>query len=277
MVRVCVCVRACVGACVRVCVRACVCVDGMHLKYALRWHIHVSVHSVQCASATHKHTHILKPYEVSGPTGLKVDIAATARVVVVVFFSLLDGVHGLVAAVFGHQGLHHGLAHGGQVEARPPSPVSASHGVVEHLRPLVSCQGRTTEGCVMYQDKGWGGGKGWGGVGSVSRLGSACCAGLPEVNSFGCIEKENKIFRSSIANVEMLLKFHVRVCVCACACVCVCVRVCACVCVCVRVRVCACVRACVRACVCVCVCVCVRACACACACVCVCVCVRARA
>ena len=55
---------------------------------------------------------------------------------------------------------------------------------------------------------------GWGGVGSVSRLGSACCVGLPEVNSFGCIEKE-KIFRSFIVNVQMLLKFG-RACVCVC-------------------------------------------------------------
>ena len=30
----------------RMCV--CVCVDGMNLKYALRWHIHISVHSVLC-------------------------------------------------------------------------------------------------------------------------------------------------------------------------------------------------------------------------------------
>ena len=37
----CVCVCACVRACVRAC--ACVCVDGMNLKYALRWHIHISV------------------------------------------------------------------------------------------------------------------------------------------------------------------------------------------------------------------------------------------
>ena len=28
------------------CVCVCVCVDGMNLKYALRWHIHISVHSV---------------------------------------------------------------------------------------------------------------------------------------------------------------------------------------------------------------------------------------
>ena len=93
--------------------------------------------------------------------------------VVVKFFSLLDGVYGLVAAVLGHQGLHHGLTHGGQVEARPPSPVPASHGVVEHLRPLVSCRGRTTgrvcyasgtpEGVRVRVGLGWGG-VGWGGI-----------------------------------------------------------------------------------------------------------------
>ena len=38
-----------------VCMRACmcVCVDGMKLKYALRWHINVSVHSILCQC--HKH------------------------------------------------------------------------------------------------------------------------------------------------------------------------------------------------------------------------------
>ena len=57
----------------RVCV--CVCVDGMNLKYALPWHIHISVHSIH-ASAVHKHMHtrILKPFEDSEPTGLIVDI-----------------------------------------------------------------------------------------------------------------------------------------------------------------------------------------------------------
>ena len=52
----------------------CVCVYGMNLKYALCWHIHISVHSYY-ASVIHKHTHILKPFEDSEPTGLKVDIA----------------------------------------------------------------------------------------------------------------------------------------------------------------------------------------------------------
>ena len=54
-------------ACVRECVRACVCVDRMNLKYALRRHIHI----YQFIS----YTRILKPFEDSEPTGLKVDIA----------------------------------------------------------------------------------------------------------------------------------------------------------------------------------------------------------
>ena len=52
----------------------CVCVDGMNLKAALRWHIHKSVHSVLRQCYTQAHT--LKPFEESEPTGLKVDIAA---------------------------------------------------------------------------------------------------------------------------------------------------------------------------------------------------------
>ena len=55
--------RMCVG----------VCVYGMNLKYALPWHINISVHSILCQC--HKHTHILRPFEDSKPTGLKVDIA----------------------------------------------------------------------------------------------------------------------------------------------------------------------------------------------------------
>ena len=37
----------------------CVFGDGMNLKYALRWHIHRSVHSVlcQCYTQTHAHMH----------------------------------------------------------------------------------------------------------------------------------------------------------------------------------------------------------------------------
>ena len=57
-----------------VCVCVCVCVDGMNLKYALGWPVHVSVHSVLC-QCIHKHTHILKRFEDSKPTGPKVDIA----------------------------------------------------------------------------------------------------------------------------------------------------------------------------------------------------------
>ena len=51
----CVCVCVCVCACQCVCV----CVDGMNLKYALRWHIHISVHSVlcQCYTQALAHTH----------------------------------------------------------------------------------------------------------------------------------------------------------------------------------------------------------------------------
>ena len=60
-----------------VCVCVCVCVDEMNMKYALLWYIHRSVHSVLCQCYTHKHMHtrILKPFEDSEPTGLKVDLA----------------------------------------------------------------------------------------------------------------------------------------------------------------------------------------------------------
>ena len=57
----------------------CVCVNGMSLKYAARWDIHISVRSVPChffASAiTQAHTHMLKSFEDSEPMGLKVGIA----------------------------------------------------------------------------------------------------------------------------------------------------------------------------------------------------------
>ena len=35
------------------------CVEGMNLKYAQRWHIHISVYSVlcQCYTQAHVHTH----------------------------------------------------------------------------------------------------------------------------------------------------------------------------------------------------------------------------
>ena len=50
-----------------VCVCVCVCVvDGMNLKYALRWHIHIYQFI--------PYTRILKPFQDSEPTGLKVDI-----------------------------------------------------------------------------------------------------------------------------------------------------------------------------------------------------------
>ena len=65
------CVRA-LRACVRACVRVCVCVDGMN-------YIGISTYQFipYYASATHAHTHtrVLKPFEDSDPTGLKVDIA----------------------------------------------------------------------------------------------------------------------------------------------------------------------------------------------------------
>ena len=65
------------GMRMRVCVCVCVCVDGMNLKYALRWHVHISVYSVLCQGYTQAHTHtpILKPSEDSKLAGLKVDIA----------------------------------------------------------------------------------------------------------------------------------------------------------------------------------------------------------
>ena len=57
--------------------RMCVWVDGMNLKYALYWHICISVHSVPCQCYTQKHMHtcIPKPFEDSRSMGLKVDIA----------------------------------------------------------------------------------------------------------------------------------------------------------------------------------------------------------
>ena len=39
----------------RKCVCICVCVDGMNLKYALHWHIHISVDSVLCQCCTQAH------------------------------------------------------------------------------------------------------------------------------------------------------------------------------------------------------------------------------
>ena len=60
------CVCVCVCVCVSVSVSVSVCVDGMKLKYAARWHIHISVHSVLC-QCIHVSTHILKAIEDSEP------------------------------------------------------------------------------------------------------------------------------------------------------------------------------------------------------------------
>ena len=54
---VCVCVCVCVCERERERERVCVCVDGMNLKYALRWHIHISVHSVLCQRYTQAYAH----------------------------------------------------------------------------------------------------------------------------------------------------------------------------------------------------------------------------
>ena len=59
------------------------CVCGINLKYALRWHVHISVHSILCQCCTdthtrttaHTHTRIIKPFDNGETTGLKVDIA----------------------------------------------------------------------------------------------------------------------------------------------------------------------------------------------------------
>ena len=53
--RMCMCVCVCV--CVRACMHTCVCVDGMNLKYAVCWHIHISVHSILCQCCTQAHIH----------------------------------------------------------------------------------------------------------------------------------------------------------------------------------------------------------------------------
>ena len=52
----------------------CVHVDGMNLKYALRWHIHI-YQFILCYAVLYTSTHTLKPFEASKPTGLKVDPA----------------------------------------------------------------------------------------------------------------------------------------------------------------------------------------------------------
>ena len=65
----------CVSQCV--CVRVCECVDGMNLTYTLRWQIHVLVHSMLYTSTCTQR--ILRPFEDSEPTGLKVDTALLLR------------------------------------------------------------------------------------------------------------------------------------------------------------------------------------------------------
>ena len=57
----------------------CVCVDGMNLKYALRWHIHIIISSFRTMPVLYTHTRILKPFEDSELAGLKVDIAEYAH------------------------------------------------------------------------------------------------------------------------------------------------------------------------------------------------------
>ena len=53
-------------------VYVCVCVDGMNLKCALRWHVHISSF---CTLPVYTHTCILIPFEDCELTELKVDIA----------------------------------------------------------------------------------------------------------------------------------------------------------------------------------------------------------
>ena len=62
-VHVCVHVFVCVcdSVCVCVCHSLCVCVDGTNLTYTLRWHIHVSVHSMLYTSTrTHASSNHLR-------------------------------------------------------------------------------------------------------------------------------------------------------------------------------------------------------------------------
>ena len=78
-----------------VCGGVCVCVDRMNLKYALRWHIHISVPSI------HTHTHILKPFADSEPLGLKVDIVGrlVTMMMMVMMMMMMCGVKGGVCKV----------------------------------------------------------------------------------------------------------------------------------------------------------------------------------
>ena len=67
----------------RMCVRVCMRVDGINLKYALCWHINISVHSILCQCIhTSMHTHTLKSFEDGEPMGLKVHTATPIAEVV---------------------------------------------------------------------------------------------------------------------------------------------------------------------------------------------------
>ena len=62
----------------------CVCVDGMNLKYALRWHIHIYIYvsyiymiSSFRTMSGYTNTCILRPFEDHEPTVLKVDITGS--------------------------------------------------------------------------------------------------------------------------------------------------------------------------------------------------------
>ena len=67
----------------RMCVHVCMHVDGINLKYALCWHINISVHSILCQCIhTSTHTHTLKSFEDGEPMGLKVHTATPIAEVV---------------------------------------------------------------------------------------------------------------------------------------------------------------------------------------------------
>ena len=74
-VRVCACVRACVRA--RVCVCVCVCVCGRNELNVYTTLAYPRISSFRSTQAR-AHKHILKPFEDSELTGLKVDIAASS-------------------------------------------------------------------------------------------------------------------------------------------------------------------------------------------------------
>ena len=81
---VCVCVCACVRACVCVCVCVCARVCG---RNELNVYTTLTYPRISSFRAIHKHahTHILKPFEASQLTGLKVDIAASSVLFLVSF------------------------------------------------------------------------------------------------------------------------------------------------------------------------------------------------